>query len=127
MMSKSLIRNVTWLMAFAMCVIGFVPRVEAGMVPSQPLSSNRGDDLARIQQTLETKMVSESLKQMGFTREEVSLKLNQMDDQQIHQLASKIDEVRVGGDALGVVIALLVIAILVVLLLQLTGHKIFIK
>jgi hypothetical protein len=50
-----------------------------------------------------------------------------MTDAQIHQLATNLDEVRVGGDGLGVVIALLVIAILVVVLLQLTGHKVIVK
>ncbi|MGB9714827.1 MAG: hypothetical protein ACPL1G_00215 [Thermodesulfovibrionales bacterium] len=49
---------------------------------------------------------------------------------QIHNIALNIDKLRLGGDCcngLGVIIALLVIAILVVLLIQLTGHKVIIK
>jgi hypothetical protein len=45
----------------------------------------------------------------------------------MHNLALQIDEIKAGGDSgLGIVIALLVIAILVVLLIQLTGHKVVI-
>ena len=60
-------------------------------------------------------MVSERLRQLGFTQEEIQARLGQLSDQQIHQLALNLDEVKVGGDGLGVVIAVLVIAILVVL------------
>ena len=72
-------------------------------------------------------MVSETMEKFGLTKAEVKSRLDGMTDAQIHQLATNLDEVRVGGDGLGVVIALLVIAILVVLLLQLTGHKVIVK
>jgi len=56
------------------------------------------------------------------------LRLERLNDQQLHQLAQNIDNVKVAGDSgLGIVIGLLVIAILVVLLLQLTGHKVIVK
>ena len=38
-----------------------------------------------------------------------------------------LDEIKTGGDGLGVIIALLVIAILVVVLIQLSGHKVIVK
>ncbi|MDO8746262.1 MAG: hypothetical protein Q7J70_01200, partial [Thermodesulfovibrionales bacterium] len=57
--------------------------------------------------------------------EEINSRLAQLNDQQIHNLALQVDEIKVGGDGgLGIVIALLVIAILVVLFIQLTGHRV---
>ena len=116
-------------MIAVMFVLGFVPRVEAGFVASQgsPGSQNRAEDLGAIQKALEMRMVSETMEKFGLTKAEVKSRLDGMTDAQIHQLATNLDEVRVGGDGLGVVIALLVIAILVVLLLQLTGHKVIVK
>jgi hypothetical protein len=73
------------------------------------------------------KLVRERLKELGFTQEEIQLRLDQLSDQQLHQVALKVDELQVGGDALGVVVALLVIAILVVILIWLLQHKIVIK
>jgi len=54
--------------------------------------------------------------------------MDQIDDQQLHQLALKIDDLTVAGDdGLGVVVALLVIAILVVILVLLLKHRVVIK
>jgi len=73
-------------------------------------------------------MVRERLKELGMSPDEIQARLNQFNDQQIHQLALKLDDLKVAGDdALGIIILLLVIAVLVVLLMQLTGHKIVIK
>jgi hypothetical protein len=114
-----------------MFVIGITPKVDAGLVPSEIISLaqsqyDRASDLEKIQKTIETKAISERLKQLGFTSEEISKRLNQLSDTQIHQIALKLDTIKVGGDALGVIIALLVIAILVVVLLNLTGHKVIV-
>jgi hypothetical protein len=58
---------------------------------------------------------------------EVSARVAQMSDAQLHQTVAQLDSVQPGGDSgLGVIIGLLVIAILVVVLLQLTGHRVVI-
>jgi len=113
-----------------MLVIGMVPNGDASFVPSalNP-GSQQGEDLERdrIQQLLETKMVKARLEKLGFTSEEIQSRLTNLTDEQIHYLAHKLDDLKVAGDGLGVVISLLVIAILVVVLLQLTGHKVIIR
>jgi len=122
-------KPIAWYLVFAVLLISIVPRVEAGFVPSDltALSGiDRTKDLGKIQQILETKMVQQRLEQLGFTKDEISSRLSQLSDQQIHQLALQLDQLKVGGDGLGVVIALLVIAILVVLLLHLTGHRVIV-
>jgi hypothetical protein len=50
-----------------------------------------------------------------------------MTDEQIHSFAQKLDDLRVGGDGLGVIIAVLLIVVLVLVILKLTGHKIAIN
>jgi hypothetical protein len=122
------VKAVIWYMVAAVCILGMVPRVEAGFIPSQAMGDqNRAEDLSTIQKTLEMKMVKETLGKFGLTEAETQSRLQSMSDDQIHRLAMNIDEVRVGGDALGVIVMLLVIAILVVVLLQLSGHKIIVK
>ncbi len=93
-----------------------------------PFLAERSSDLQKIQKFLEIKMVRERLKELGLSPDEIQARLNQFSDPQIHQLALQLDDLKVAGDDfLGVIILLLVIAVLVVLLIQLTGHKIVIK
>lgn len=122
-------RLISWYLVGAMFLIGIAPRTEAGFSPSAMIEAdgNRQSDLAKIQQVIETKMVRERLEKFGFTRDEINSRLSQLSDQQLHQTAQNLDDIKVGGDALGVIIALLVIAILVVVLLQLTGRRVIIK
>ncbi|HAK88723.1 MAG TPA: hypothetical protein DHV16_04010 [Nitrospiraceae bacterium] len=126
-MNIPLMKEVTWYLVFAMFIIGIVPRVEAGFAPSELIALSKADraaDFEKIQKVLETKMIRERLEKLGFTQEEINNRLSQMSDQQVHKFALQLDDLKVGGDGLGIIIALLVIAILVVLLLQLTGHRV---
>ena len=113
-----------------MIILGVTPNVEAGFIPStliQMSETERNAELHEIKKILESKAVSTRLQQFGFTPEEVQERLSQLSDQQIHQIALQLDQLKVGqGDALGIIIAVLVIAILVVVLLKLTGHDIII-
>jgi len=121
-------KQISWYLVFAMFVLGIAPRVEAGFAPSDVIALSRLEraaDIDKIQKALETKMVTERLEKLGYTHEEMNSRLAQLSDRQIHNLALQIDEIKVGGDGgLGIVIALLVIAILVVLFIQLTGHRV---
>ena len=121
---------ITWYLVLAMFVIGITPRVYAGFSPSEIMSlspAQRSGEIKKIQKFLETKMVRERLKDFGFTAEEIQTRVDQMSDQQIHQIALQLDTLEVGGDGLGVVIAILVIVLLVIVIVQLLGHRIVIK
>ena len=129
-MSIALLRTVTWYLVVAMFIIGITPKVEAGFSPSQVIldaQTDRDYDIAKIQTVIETKMIKDRLEKLGFSNEEVRSRLDRFSDQQVHQLALQLDDIKVGGDGLGVIIALLIIAILVVVLIQLTGHRVIIK
>jgi hypothetical protein len=123
-------KSISWYLVIALFLISIVPRVDAGLAPSEVITfaaADRVEDLQKIRQILEMKAVSERLIQLGLTSDEVQQRLASLSDQQIHQIALQLDDLRIGQtDALGVIIALLVIAILVIVILKLTGHKVIV-
>jgi hypothetical protein len=54
-------------------------------------------------------------------------RISSLSDEQVHQLASKIDAVQAGGDVLGFVLAVVLITAIMILVLELTGHKVVTK
>jgi len=130
-MKKTFMKHVTWYLVVAMFVIGITPRVYAGFSPSEVVGLSpidRESDLGKIQNTIETKMIGERLKQIGLTPDEVQKRLAQLGDQQIHQLAQQLDELKVGGDAgWAVLITILVLAAIAVLVIYLTGHEVVVQ
>ena len=130
-MKKTFMQYVTWYLVGAMFVIGIAPRVYAGFSPSEVVGfspTDRGSDLAKIQNAIETKMIGERLKQIGLTPDEIQKKLSQLSDQQIHRLALQLDELKVGGDAgWTVLVIVLVLAAIAVLVIYLSGHEIVIQ
>lgn len=129
-MTKGYRKWITWYLVAAMMVIGMAPRVYAGFSPSEVIGlspAERSTDLQKIQKFLEMKMVRERFRELGLTPEEIQSRMNQWNDQQIHQVALKIDDLTVAGDGLGIIIALLVIAIVVIIIIQVTGHRVVVK
>lgn len=102
----------------------------AGLVESKhtlEVSSQRDQDIQKIQRALESKIVQEKLKAYGLTKEEIQEKLSQLSDDQIHMLAKASDKVLAGGDGLGVAIGVVVLLILIVILLKLLNKEIIIR
>jgi hypothetical protein len=128
-MKRNLTNWVLWYMVTVMFLFGITPKVDAGFSPSELIGQSQGDrsrDVEKIQKFLEAKMIRERLQAFGFSQEEIQARLNLLTDAQIHQVASKLDEIKVGGDGGEVIIAVLLIAILVVLIIYLSGHKVVI-
>jgi hypothetical protein len=120
-------KYLSWYLVIAMFIISIAPKVEAGYAPSELIATvkiDRAADIEKIRKALEIKAVSERLKQFGLTQDEIQKRFASLSDSQIHQVALQLDDLKIGQDALGVIIALLVIAILVVVLLKLTGHRV---
>jgi hypothetical protein len=118
-----------WLACYlvvAMFVIGVAPRVDAAFSPSEALSApgERTGDMEKIRTTLENKLVTQRLRDLGYSTDEVMARLSEMSDSQIHKFAQKLDDLRVGKDLGEALIFVLVVVILVLVILQLTGHKI---
>lgn len=122
-------KHLAWYLAVMMFILAVAPRVEAGLAPSEVIAltqSDRTEDVGKIQKFLETKMVRDRLEKLGLSPDETSNRLSQLSDNEMHQLATQIDNLTVGGDAGGVIIAILVIIILIIVILQLTGHKVIV-
>jgi hypothetical protein len=130
-MKRMLRKVVTWYLVAAMLVIGITPRVYAGFSPSEVIGvspAERSGDLQKVRKFLEMKMVGERLRELGLAPGEVQSRLDQLNDQQIHQLALQVDELAVAGDSgLGIIIAIMIIALLVVILVLLLQGRIAIK
>ena len=122
---------VIWYLVVAMAVIGMAPKVQAGFSHSEPIgvpSAERSSDLQKVQKFLEVKKVGERLKDYGFSPDQIQARLQDLNDQQLHELALKIDDWKIGGESgLGFIIAVLLVIILIIVILQLTGHRIVIK
>jgi hypothetical protein len=119
-----------WYLVGAMFVIGITPKCFAGFSPSEVIAlspADRTGDLEKLQNFLESKMVRERLRDLGFTPEEIRVKLGDLSDAQIHQLAMNLDEMRVAGDGVGLFIVVFLVVVLIVLLIYATGHKIVLK
>ena len=118
-----------WLACYlviAMFVIGVAPRLEAAFSPSEALGAPavRAGDMEKIRMALENKLVTQRLRDLGYSAEEVMTRLSQLSDSQIHSFAQKLDNLKTGGDGAEVILFILVVVILVVVILQLTGHKV---
>ena len=120
-----------WILVGTTLVTGiFPPDARAMLAPptaaGEPDTAlNRTADLQRVQRVLEAKVVQQRLADYGLSPDEINARLNQLSDAQLHQLATQIDAMIPAGDAgLGIVVALLVIAILAVILIYLLGHRI---
>jgi hypothetical protein len=127
-MRKTITKWVAWYMVTVMFLFGITPRADAGFSPSEGLAllqQDRQADIQKIQRVLEMKMVSERLKDLGFAPGEIQTRLSQLNDQQIHQMAQKLDELTVGGEGEEwqvMIISLLVIAIFVFVINYLLKH-----
>jgi hypothetical protein len=122
-----LTKCVSWYLIVAMFLIGIAPKVDAGLSPSEliaMLPTDRNADLEKVRQVLEMKMVNERLKQLGLTKAEIQARLNSISDQQLHQIALQLDDLRVGGDGgAGLAIVVLLIVILFLMIMMLTSYR----
>jgi hypothetical protein len=129
-MKKRIAKWVAWYMVAVMFLFGITPKIDAGFSPSELIGQsqiNRSTDVEKIGKLLEIKMVRERLHAFGFSQEEIQTRVNQLTDDQIHQVALQLDRLNVGGDGGEVVIIILLILIIIGLIFYFQGHRIIIK
>jgi hypothetical protein len=100
-----------WLM-----VVGAIPdQASAMLITSSPSDAalSRTGDLQTIQTSLESKVVSQRLSDLGFTPSQVKERLASLNDEQIHQVAQNLDGVQPGGE---LILILAIIGAVVVVL-----------
>jgi len=127
-------RSLIGYLAAATVILTMIPAdVHAMFLPSSVQlsqdnsSSDRQQNIGRLQELLESRLISQHLSDLGFSQKEVSSRLDRLSDEQIHYFASHLEGLQTGGDAgIIIVIVLLLVAVLAVVFLQLSGHKIII-
>ncbi|WP_291319059.1 PA2779 family protein, partial [Desulfonatronospira sp.] len=87
--------------------------------------SERTEHIESIRKALEHEVVAQRLADYGLSQEEVMARMEGLDDEQLHQLATLSDEV--GGGGIGLAIGVLVVVLLVIVILKITDKRIVIQ
>lgn len=124
-----LLRRIAIMLVVSMALISIVPQVEASFVSSDESFSYtmRQQDTATIKKVLEQKLVKQRLKVLGYSEDEVKARLDKLSDNELHRFATQLDTLTAGGDALGVLVAILVIVAIIALILFITGKRVVIQ
>jgi len=127
---------IIYLVVALLALSTFAGPAEAMFVPTGSLqapagaidaSVSRAADLAKVQTALESKVIRQKLLDYGLSPEEAMVRLNTLSDGQIHQLATQTDSLQAGGDAVGFLIGVMILAILVVVLIFLVQGRIEVR
>jgi len=90
----------------------------ASVIPSKasdPAAAVREADLARVGAALEREEVATVLAARGLAPDEVELRLAQLSDQDLHALASNVDQIQAAGDVpkyIWIILAVLMVVII---------------
>jgi hypothetical protein len=90
---------------------GFAMLAPSGVAPA-------ADQVSETQASLEVKVVSQRLAEIGLTQDEIQARMADLTPDQLHQVAQNLDGLQVGGDVL---IILAVVAAVIVVLALITG------
>ncbi len=120
-------RTITLYLIVATFIMTLPAQGWAMFIPSAGTASVREADMSKIQRTLESTVIKQRLADFGLSSEEIKTRLNSLSDEQIHQFAGNLDSLQAGADGVDALIFILLVAIVVVLILQLTGHKVIVK
>jgi hypothetical protein len=124
-----LLRRIAIMLVVSMVLISIVPQVDAAFISSdESFSYNmRLQDTATIKKALEQKLVKQRLKSLGYSEDEVKARLDMLSDNELHRFATQLDALIAGGDALSVLVAILVIVGIIALILYITDKRIVIQ
>lgn len=102
---------------------------EAGVIASHLSKAEaRSDDLAKVQSFLENKIVLQKLVDYGVSPEEAKAKVEAMNAQDLHRLASLADRAAAGADdGVGLLIGIAILVILIIVILKLMHKEVVIR
>lgn len=102
---------------------------EAGLIASHlSRAEARSEDLAKVQSFLENKIVVQKLVDYGVSPEEAKAKVEAMNAQDLHRLASLTDRAAAGTDSgIGLLIGLAILVILIIVILKLANKEVVVR
>jgi hypothetical protein len=126
LLNTKLGRRVVLLMLAISLALGLSPRFAvAGFAPTLNPQDAKLDSLAQIRMHLENKKVQETLKNLGYTQEEITSRLAQLSPEEISQLAGELDKTLApGGSAAGIAIGVVVVVLVALGILSLVGKRV---
>ncbi len=125
---NSFLKLLSLYLVFAMILISLPAQGWAMFIPAGQSSTARQAEMTSIQKSLESTMIKQRLMDFGLSPQEAMARINTLSDEQIHQFASQLDSLQAGADdGLGLLIFLLVAAIVTVVVLEATGHRVIVK
>jgi hypothetical protein len=128
MKKKPIYKLFSLYLAFAVVLLTLPAQSWAMFIPAEGSATARKADIATIQRTLEATVVKQRLMDFGLAPEEAMARINGLSDEQTHTLAENLNSLQAGADGgLDAVAFVLVVAILVVLILELTGHHVIFR
>jgi hypothetical protein len=114
-------------LAIAMVLLSLPAQGWAMFVPSSGADVIRKADMAAIQKTVESTVIKQRLMDYGLTPDEAMARVTTLSDEQVHQFAAQLNSLQAGADGVGTVIFLLLVAVIVVLIIELSGRRVVIK
>ena len=110
------------IVAFSFLSLVVAP-AQAAMVGTADILKAQSDDLARqkVKLFMERQDVVQQFQAWGVNPDEAQARVDTMTDAEISLLASKIDQLPAGGDALGFILAVAVIIFVVLIITDIMG------
>jgi hypothetical protein len=127
MQKKPFTKLLSLYLVFAMFLVTVPAQGWAMFIPGSQASPARQADLGAIQRTLESTVVKQRLVDFGLSPEDALARINRLSDGQTHALAANLDSLQAGADGVDALIFLLVVAIIVVIVLEATGHSVIFR
>ncbi len=127
MEKTSAFKSLALYLVFAVFFMTMPAQGWAMFIPSGVPDPVRQADLNGIQKTLETAMIKQRLADYGLSPEDAMARINGLSDTQIHEFAVNMNSLQAGADGVDALIFLLLVAVIVVLVLELTGHRVIIR
>jgi len=126
-LDNPVLRILSLYLTLAMLLVSIPSQGWAMFMPSSQAASARQTDMITIQKALESSVVKQRLMDYGFSSEEAMSRINRLTDKELHQFAGNLDSLQAGADALDALIFLVLVAIIVVVVLEATGHKVIVR
>lgn len=124
---KTYFKLISAYLIFAMALISFPAQGWALFIQNSETDVVRKADAATIQKTLESTMLKQRLIDYGLSPDEAMTRINRLSNDQLHQFAAQLNSLQAGADGVDSLVFLLLVAILVVLIIELTGHHVIIR